>query len=105
MGDTGILFAAAGLGLYAPPLATVANSSVGTAIGYQMFFDTKEKQIIWEFGGREGKAGDDLEVAGAMQYQQAFGKNWIWLVTGFLSARKNTDGLSNGLRTELQLFF
>ena len=105
LGDTGLLFAAAGLGLYAPVLSTVSNSSVGTAIGYQLFFDTKEKQIIWEFGGREGKGGDDLEIAGAMQYQQAFGKNWIWLVTGFLSGRKNTDGLSNGLRTELQLFF
>lgn len=105
LGDTGLLFAAAGLGLYGPPLATVGNSSVGTAIGYQMFFDTKQQQIIYEVGAREGKANDNFEIAGAVQYQRAFGQNWIWLVTGFLSGRQGTDGLSQGLRTEIQYFF
>lgn len=106
LGDTGLLFAAAGLGAYGPPLATVANSSVGTAIGYQMFFDSKEQQIIYEFGGRTGgKGSDDSEIAGAVQYQRAIGQNWIWLVTGFLSGRNNTKGISTGLRSEIQLFF
>ena len=47
----------------------------------------------------------NTEVAGAMQYQQEFGQNWIWLITGFLSGRENTRGVSTGIRTELQLFF
>jgi len=91
--------------LYGPPLATVTNSSVGTAIGYQMFLDTKNQQIIYEVGVREGKGDDNLEIGGAIQYQRAIRQNWIWLITGFLSGRQGTDGLSNGLRTELQLFF
>ena len=105
LGDTGLLFAAAGLGLYGPPLATVSTSAVGTALGYQMFFDTKEQQLIFEFGARAGKNADDFEVASAVQYQRAFGQNWIWLITGFLSGREGTSGLSQGLRTEIQLFF
>ena len=105
LGDNGLLFAAAGLGLYGPPLATVTNSSVGTAIGYQMFLDTKNQQIIYEVGAREGKGDDNLEIGGAIQYQRAIRQNWIWLITGFLSGRQGTDGLSSGLRTELQLFF
>jgi len=105
LGDTGLLFAAAGLGLYGPALATVSTNSVGTSLGYQMFFDTKEQQLIWEFGARAGEVADDFELAGAFQYQRAFGQNWIWLATGFLSGRENTSGLSQGLRTELQLFF
>ena len=44
-------------------------------------------------------------IAGAIQYQRAFRQNWIWLITGFLSSRHGTDGLSQGLRTEIQLFF
>ncbi|MCH7989401.1 MAG: hypothetical protein IID46_09685 [Planctomycetes bacterium] len=105
LGDTGLLFAAAGLGLYGPPLSTVTNSSVGTALGYQVFLDTKNQQIVYEIGAREGKGNDDLEIAGAIQYQRAFRQNWIWLITGFLSSRHGTDGLSQGLRTEIQLFF
>lgn len=105
LGDTGLLFAAAGLGLYGPPIATVTNSAVGTALGYQVFLDTKNQQIIYEVGARHGKGADDLEIAGAIQYQRAIAQNWIWLVTGFLSDRQNTDGLSSGLRSEIQLFF
>ncbi len=105
LGDTGILFAAAGLGLYGPALATVSTSSVGSAVGYQMFFDTKEKQLIWEVGVRNGKDADDLEGAVGFQYQQAIKQNWIFLTTGFLSGRQNTSGLSQGIRTEIQLFF
>ncbi|MFB3107495.1 MAG: hypothetical protein ACE1ZA_21585, partial [Pseudomonadales bacterium] len=105
LGDTGLLFAASGLGLYAPALSTVTNSSVGTALGYQVFLDTKNQQIIYEIGAREGKGADDFEIAGAVQYQRAFKQNWIWLVTGFLSARHGTDGLSSGIRQEIQFFF
>ncbi len=105
LGDTGLLFAAAGLGLYGPPLATVTNSSVGTALGYQIFLDTKNQQIIYEVGAREGKGNDNFEVAGAVQYQRAIAQNWIWLISSFMSSRKGTDGLSTGLRTEIQLFF
>lgn len=105
LGDTGILFAAAGLGLYGPALATVSTNAVGGALGYQMFFDTKGKQLIWELGMRNGKDADDLEAAVGFQYQQAIKQNWIFLTTGFLSGRQNTPGLSQGIRTELQLFF
>jgi len=105
LGDIGILFAGAGLGLYGPALATLSTSAVGGALGYQMFFDTKEKQIIWELGVRNGKDADDLEGAVGFQYQQAIKQNWIFLTTGFLAGRQNTPGLSQGIRTELQLFF
>ena len=78
---------------------------MGTALGYQIFLDTKNQQIIYEVGAREGKGADEFEVAGAVQYQRALAQNWIWLVTGFLSSRHGTDGLSHGLRSEIQLFF
>ena len=105
LGDTGLLFAAAGLGLYGPPLATVTNSAVGTSIGYQIFLDTKNQQIIYEIGAREGKGADEFEIGGVVQYQRAIAQNWIWLVTGFMTSRHGTDGLSHGLRSEIQLFF
>jgi len=105
LGDIGILFAGGGLGLYGPAITTLSTSAVGGALGYQMFFDTKNKQLVWELGVRNGKDADDLEGAVGFQYQQAIKQNWIFLTTGFLSGRQNTSGLSQGIRTELQLSF
>ncbi len=105
LGDTGILFAGGGLGLYGPAITTLSTSAAGGSLGYQMFFDTKTKQLIWELGIRNGKDADDLEGAVGFQYQQAIKQNWIFLTTGFLSGRQNTPGLSQGIRTELQLLF
>ena len=57
LGRTGILFAARGLGRFGAPLGNGADDSLGAAIGYQMFFDDKRRQLVLELGGRKDTGG------------------------------------------------
>eukprot|EP00913_Durusdinium_trenchii_P035260 g32990.t1 len=105
LGQTGILFAAPGLGRFAPPLSNQATNAYGGSIGYQMFFDDLRKQVVWEIGGRDNTDGNTLNGANAaaiatgMRYQQAIGQHWIVVVDGFL-AKRESAGLAPGARLE-----
>lgn len=100
LGQTGILFAAPGLGRFGPPLSNQASDVFGGSIGYQMFFDNLRKQVVWEIGGRQDTNGvDAAAIATGMRYQQAIGQHWILIVDGFLAKREST-GLAPGARLE-----
>jgi hypothetical protein len=101
LGQTGVLFSAAGLGRYGAALSSQASNVAGGSVGYQIFFDGTRKQIIFEVGGRKDtnqiNAG---AVAGGVRYQQAIGQHWIFLIDGFV-AEHETLGTTPGTRIEM----
>jgi len=105
LGDVGILTAAVGLGSYQAPLGNQADHSAGGAIGYQMFFDElHRRQLTFEIGGRAPTQTPTLErqeeAEGAgVQYQQAFGRRFVLVVSTFAVTR-DEDGVSFGGRVE-----
>lgn len=101
LGQTGLLFAAVGLGTYGAPLGNTADESVGGAIGYQMFFDQRRKQINFEVGSRARTDSSNTSASAAgVRYQQAFGRHIIWQADTFgVLNEGNDDGY--GFRTEI----
>jgi len=94
LGQTGILWAAVGLGRFGAALGNQADESVGGGIGYQMFFGkTRRQQLILEAGGRytygSFDANDDFPIfeqniaAGAARFATAFGRRGILSLLGF----------------------
>ncbi len=88
LGQTGILFAAVGLGRYGAALDNNADKAVGGAIGYQMFFDHTRKQLVLEAGGRYTYDSDVAQInaaGGGARYQIAFGRRGVVVIDGFAS--------------------
>ncbi len=105
LGQTGVLFAAAGLGNYGAPLSNQATDAVGASLGYQMFFSGTRRQVIFEVARRQDTNNvDQAAIAGGVRYQQAFDQHWLMVVDGFL-AKRESRGLSPGVRVELQMKF
>jgi len=105
LGRTGILFAAVGLGNYGAALGNRADESVGSAVGYQMFFNNERTQVILEAGGRAG-TDDDISDAAAVgaRFQQAIGSRFVLRADTFVAAQEVGDtGL--GFRTEFRTNF
>ncbi len=92
LGRTGILFAAVELGRYGAPLGNRADESVGGAVGYQMFFENKRKQVVVELGARDGTEGDTDAMLGlGGRYQQAIGQHWVLQVDAFGTLEESRD--------------
>ncbi|MDG2130895.1 MAG: hypothetical protein P8K08_23050 [Fuerstiella sp.] len=105
LGQTGVLFSAAGLGNYGAPLSNQATEAIGASLGYQMFFCGTRRQIVFELAGRQDTNHvDQAAIAGGVRYQQAFDQHWLMVLDGFLAKREAT-GLSPGIRMELQMKF
>jgi hypothetical protein len=105
LGQTGILFAAVGLGNYGAPLGNTADRSAGGALGYQMFFNAHRQQVSFEVGGRTRTdiSGVGAYAAGA-RYQQGMGRHLIWVLDAFGVINEiKDDGF--GLRSEIQYKF
>jgi len=101
LGDTGLLFAAVGLGRYGAPLGNRANKAVGSALGYQMFFGGKRRQVTVEVGGRDGTDGTGHSIAAAgSRFQQAIGRHLILVLDAFVLEQQNHDHGYGG-RTEI----
>lgn len=94
LGQTGILWAAVGLGRFGAALGNQADESVGGGIGYQMFFGkTRRQQLILEAGGRYTYGSNDENTefpilvqntaAGAARFATAFGRRGILSLLGF----------------------
>jgi hypothetical protein len=100
LGQTGILFAAPGLGRFGAPLSNQASDAFGGSLGYQMFFAGTRRQVVLEFGGRKDTNGIDAgAIATGLRYQQAFGQHWIMIIDSFLTKRESV-GLAPGARLE-----
>jgi hypothetical protein len=85
LGQTGILFAAPGIGRIGAPLGSGADNSAGGAIGRQMFFDATRKQLVFELGGRfdTGSEAGGVNLAGAgARFQAAMGRRFVFVVDG-----------------------
>ncbi|HEY5035617.1 MAG TPA: zinc ribbon domain-containing protein, partial [Chthoniobacterales bacterium] len=93
LGQTGILFAAQGLGSYGAPLGNRADDAIGVAIGYQRFLGSKDRQIVFELGGRVRTDKprffiDDQpdEIAAAVQYQMKLNQHMVLVLETFIGA-------------------
>ena len=101
LGQTGILFAAVGLGNYGSALSNRADNVVGAALGRQFFFDGERRQLILEVGGRSGTEDTTTDQAAVgARYEQALGRRFVFRVDGFAATDEN-DNDSAGFRTEL----
>ena len=100
LGGTGVLFAAVGLGRYGSPLSNDPENAVGSAVGYQMFFNNERTQLILETGGRLGTDGGERDAAAVgLRIQQALGNRFVIRADAFASAQEGR-GPGAGVRTE-----
>jgi hypothetical protein len=106
LGQTGILFAAVGLGRYGAALGNVADNSVGGAVGYQRFMAHTRQQVIFEAGARYTYADDIVKqnaLAGGVRYQFAVGRRGIVILDGFGGYDLETTTFRTGARFEVLL--
>lgn len=105
LGQTGLLFANAGLGSYGAALANSAANAVGSAVGYQMYFSDRREQLVIELGGRSDTKGPGAaKVALGAAWQQAIGRHLVLQFGGFAGSQENVSR-SYGLRSELEAKF
>jgi len=102
---TGFLYDSVDLGSYSAALSNQAANDVGTAIGYQMYFNHRYNQLILEIGARTNTKGPGSS-AGAVgaEWQQAIGRHLILQYDGFVGTAENRER-SYGARTELEVKF
>lgn len=105
VGQTGILFAAPGLGRVGAALGSMSDYSVGGALGRQIFFAKTRQQIVLEVGGRvitntDEVAGGSLFGGGA-RYQAAMGRRFVLVLDG--SAAYDVDAESTAAFGRLEL--
>ncbi len=99
--NVGILFGPVGMGRYGVPLGQQIDDTVGTAIGYQMFLDGTDSQLIYEIGARTStKSARDEGVLGfGARYQRTIGKHHVLRLDSFV-ADQEKQGVNYGWRTE-----
>lgn len=105
LGLMGILFAATGLGQGGAPVSNRSADALGGAFGYQKIMDGGRRQLIAELGTRFDTDGADTNtvMAGA-RYQQALGRQWIFIFDVFGGWDEQDDGVA-GIRTEFLMKF
>ena len=105
LGQTGITFAAPGVGRFGAPMSNAASDVAGASLGYQMFFDETRRQVINELGGRyDTTVNHNSIISYTSRYQQAIGQHWIFVVDGFV-AKQESIPLRQGARVEFLLKF
>lgn len=105
LGQTGIVFAAPGLGAAGAPISVSSNDAAGVSVGYQFFFEHTRRQLIFEVGGeREYEGGSQGAIAAAMRYQQAIGQHHIFVLDGFVGKVENLR-TNHGARVEVRAKF
>jgi len=105
LGQTGLLFSAAGLGRYGAPLGNQASNVAGASLGYQMFFDHTHQQVVFEVGGRQDTdQTDQAAIAAGVRYQKKLDEHWIVVVDGFVAKQEGRD-VGQGGRVEFQMKF
>ena len=105
LGQTGILYAAVGLGTYGAALGNRADDAFGFALGHQWFFNRERTNFILEVGGRRDTAGPNT-VSGAIggRLQIGLGDRYILQFDGFVVGRQRAD-FGTGLRSEFLVRF
>ncbi len=105
LGQTGVLFAAVGLGTYGAALGNRADDSFGAVVGHQWFFNRERTNLVLEAGGRYDYAGQDT-ISGAIggRLQIGLGNRYILQFDGFVVGRERAD-FGSGLRSEFRVRF
>ena len=114
LGQTGLLWAAVGIGRYGAALGNQADEAVGGGIGYQMFFGkARRQQLILEVGGRYTYGSNDANdafpifeqdiAAGAVRYAFAVGRRGVITLDGFGAYDLNASQPNFGSRIELAI--
>lgn len=109
LGQTGILFAAQGLGSYGAPLGDRANDAVGAAIGFQKFINGTDRQLTLELGGRVRTRTPQFfdqpnSIAAAARYQLKLSQHLVLIFDTFVGFPEDRD-TAYGFRSELLLKF
>ncbi|NOT11698.1 MAG: hypothetical protein HOP23_07700 [Methylococcaceae bacterium] len=104
--NLGILYGPVGMGRYGVPLGQSIDHTLGTAIGYQMFLDGINSQLIFEVGARtSSQSGRDESAIGfGARYQRVFGKRHVLRLDASVAEREKEE-ISYGLRTEWMVKF
>lgn len=112
LGGTGVLFASLGLGRYSAALNNQPDDALGSALGYQMFFNEKRQHVLFEVGGRY--ANEDTgqrAVAIGASFQTAVGNRNVLRFDTYLNYGVDrgtvdtveTENYGVGARAEWQL--
>lgn len=111
LGQTGILFAAQGLGSYGAPLGNRANDAVGAALGYQRFLGSKDRQIVFEIGGRVATRDPRFfaenqpnAFAAGARYQMKLNQHLVLVFDTFIGFPEDRS-TAYGARSELLIKF
>lgn len=106
LGQTGLTFAAPGLGRAGAPVPVRTDNTAGASLGYQIFLDHTRQQVIWEVGGQKEYKGRQNQgaIASIVRFQQAIGQHYILVLDGFVGKREGAN-VSQGTRAEILVKF
>ena len=104
--NLGLLYGPVGMGRYGVALGQPIDNTIGTSLGYQMFLDGIDKQLIFEVGERTSTHNnrDRSAVGLGARYQQTFGKHHVLRLDSFVADQEG-EGVSYGFRTEWMIKF
>jgi len=104
--NLGILFGPVGMGRYGVPLGGRIDDTIGAAVGYQMFLDGIDSQLIFEAGARTSTRGqhDEGALGFGVRYQRAIGERHLLRLDSFVAGKEGVD-VNYGFRTEWTIKF
>ncbi len=85
VGQTGVLFAAPGIGRVGSALTSTSDEAFGVSLGHQRFFAETRRQLLVELGGRVSTADEPLignRVGAGARYQIAMGRRFVAIFDG-----------------------
>ena len=104
--NLGILFSPVGIGHYGVPLGQPIDNTIGATVGYQMFLDGIDHQIIIEAGALTSTDNNqDNGVIGlGARFQQTMGERHVFRFDTFVTGQEQF-GFGYGFRTEWMVKF
>lgn len=104
--NLGILYNPVGMGRYGIPLGQSIEDSLGATLGYQMFLDGIDSQLIFEIGARSRiHGGPDRSAIGfGARYQRAIGRRHVLRLDAFQAGQERL-GFAYGFRMEWMVKF
>lgn len=106
LANLGILYGPVGMGRYGVPLGGAIDNTIGASLGYQMFLDGIDSQLIFEAGARTNTRGsrDEGALGFGIRYQRNITKNQLIRLDSFVTGQEGGD-VAYGLRTEWMIKF
>jgi hypothetical protein len=104
--NLGLLFGPVGMGHYGVALGQPIGNTLGASVGYQMFLDGIDRQLIIEAGGVTGTDGgrNNGVIGLGARFQQTIGNRHVLRFDTFVSGQEQV-GFGYGFRTEWMIKF